>query len=121
EAEQLLKNQFKVQDLSGFGCSELKLALVAAGAILHYCKETQRTALPHITRIQAEHRDESLIMDASTRRNLELTLNTHGTTSHTLASVYDRTVTPMGSRLLRRWLHRPVRDHLVIKQRQEVQ
>tara|TARA_R110002094_G_scaffold126019_1_gene120063 strand:+ start:1380 stop:3962 length:2583 start_codon:yes stop_codon:yes gene_type:complete len=117
-AFRLLTQQFQTRDLSGFGCESLPTALRAAGCLLQYARETQRTALPHIRAITAERQDGSVILDAATRRNLELDLNLMGGAENTLVSVLDRTATPMGGRLLRRWLHRPLRDIETIKQRQ---
>ncbi|MFP8968455.1 DNA mismatch repair protein MutS [Pokkaliibacter sp. CJK22405] len=105
-----LNDQFGTRSLEGFGCAHLKLALTAAGCLLQYAKDTQRTALPHIRSIGTENREESVILDAATRRNLELERNLNGGPENTLASVIDQCVTPMGSRMLRRWLHRPLRD-----------
>ncbi len=117
-AHRLLTQQFQTRDLSGFGCETLATALRAAGCLLQYARETQRTALPHIRSISAERQGSSVILDAATRRNLELDANLMGGTDNTLISVLDRTSTPMGGRLLRRWLHRPLRDLDQIKQRQ---
>ncbi|MEH6626322.1 MAG: DNA mismatch repair protein MutS [Motiliproteus sp.] len=114
----LLNQQFNSHDLRGFGCEHLQVALRAAGCLLQYAKDTQRTALPHIRSISVERRDDSVVLDASTRRNLELDSNLMGGTDNTLASVLDHTATPMGGRLLRRWLHRPLRDLETIRQRQ---
>ena len=109
-AERLLCQQFNVVNLEGFGCSHLTAAISAAGCLLQYARDTQRSTLPHIRRLQVEDRSEALLMDASTRRNLELDTNLNGGRDNTLASVLDRTQTAMGSRLLKRWLHRPLRD-----------
>ncbi len=117
-AKQLLNQHFHTQTLEGFGCEHLPLALIAAGCILQYCKETQRSALPHINRIQIEDRQDSVILDIHTRRNLELSRNSTQGKEHTLQSVYDHTVTPMGSRLFSRWLQRPLRDHDILRERQ---
>ncbi|MEH6470300.1 MAG: DNA mismatch repair protein MutS [Halopseudomonas sp.] len=117
-AHRLLTQQFQTRDLSGFGCESLPTALRAAGCLLQYARETQRTALPHIRSITTELQDNSVILDAATRRNLELDANLMGGTDNTLISVLDRTATPMGGRLLRRWLHRPLRNLETIKQRQ---
>lgn len=117
-ALRLLTQQMQTHDLSGFGCLDLSVALCAAGCLLQYAKETQRTALPHIRAIQVERRDESIILDAATRKNLELVVNLSGGNDNTLASVFDRTATTMGSRLLKRWLNRPLRDHHVLRARQ---
>ncbi len=118
-ALRLLTQQMQTHDLAGFGCMDMPVALSAAGGLLHYTKETQRTQLPHIRAIQVERREDSIILDAATRRNLELTTNLTGTSENTLASVMDRTATAMGSRLLKRWLHRPLRQHTVLRARQE--
>ena len=113
-ATRLLCAQFGTQDLSGFGCETLPLAIGAAGALLHYVHETQRTALPHIRSLRVERREDTVILDAATRRNLELEHSLLGDPAHTLAGVIDRTATPMGSRLLRRWINRPLRDHATL-------
>jgi len=118
-ALRLLTQQMQTHDLAGFGCMDMPVALSAAGGLLHYTKETQRTQLPHIRAIQVERREDSIILDAATRRNLELTTNLTGTSENTLASVMDRTATAMGSRLLKRWIHRPLRQHTVLRARQE--
>lgn len=109
---------FGVQDLAGFGCEELHHGVAAAGCLLHYVKDTQRTALPHIRQLKHENRDDAVAMDAATRRNLELDLNLSGGIENTLASVFDRCQTAMGSRLLRRWLHRPLRNQSILSARQ---
>lgn len=119
-AYRLLTQQFHTNDLAGFGCAELTVAVQSAGCLLQYARDTQRTALPHIRDIKLEQRDESVILDASTRRNLELDTNLSGGRDKTLASVIDCTATPMGSRLLLRWLNRPLCDHQRLKQRQSV-
>lgn len=116
-ARRLLTQQFKTRDLAGFGCEDLDAALQAAGCLLQYAKETQRTALPHIHALRAERCDDSVQMDAATRRNLELDVNLRGSTEHTLCAVLDRTATSMGSRLLKRWLHRPLRNRDVLRER----
>jgi DNA mismatch repair protein MutS len=110
-AQRLLVRQFGTRDLSGFGCADVPLAVCAAGALLQYVAETQRTELPHVTGLAVERREDALIVDAATRRNLEIDHSLSGQPQHTLAGLLDRTATPMGSRLLRRWLSRPLRDH----------
>jgi DNA mismatch repair protein MutS len=107
--ERLLCEQFGTRDLNGFGCAGLDLAIGAAGCLLQYVRDTQFAALPHLRGLTTELRDESLILDAATRRNLEITESLGGRPEHTLAGVLDRTATAMGSRLLRRWLGRPLR------------
>ena len=117
-ANNLLCQQFKVKDLSGFGCEQYHLALTSAGCLLQYAKDTQRTALPHIRRIQVEQHDDFVALDASTRKNLEIDQNLSGGFDNTLAKVIDRCRTPMGSRLLRRWLHRPLQNRSTLLARQ---
>ncbi|NHB93078.1 DNA mismatch repair protein MutS [Photorhabdus cinerea] len=118
-AKQQLNLQFGTRDLIGFGVEKAALALRAAGCLLQYVKDTQRTALPHIRGITIERQQDTVIMDAATRRNLELTQNLSGSTDNTLASVLDLCVTPMGSRMLKRWLHAPVRDRQILENRQQ--
>lgn len=117
-ALRLLTQQMQTHDLAGFGCLDMSVALCAAGALLQYAKETQRGALPHIRALHVERREESIVLDAATRRNLELTTNLANGEENTLASVFDRTASAMGSRLLKRWIHRPLRDHSVLHARQ---
>ncbi|WP_086479626.1 DNA mismatch repair protein MutS [Oceanospirillum sanctuarii] len=106
-----LCRQFETRDLAGFGCQQLEVAIGAAGALLEYVKDTQRTGLPHVRALQEESRDECIQIDAASRRNLEIDTNLGGGTENTLASVLDNTATAMGSRQLRRWLNRPIRCH----------
>ena len=112
-----LTEQFKTKDLTGFGCADLPLAVSAAGALLAYVRETQKAALPHLLSMTTEDRDAALIMDPATRRNLELDVSLAGNSDLTLAGVFDGTATPMGGRMLRRWLHRPIRDHQLLRAR----
>lgn len=114
----LLIEQMQTHDLRGFGCQEMMAALSAAGCLLQYAKETQRTAMPHIRSIHVERSEESLILDATSRRNLELVINLSGGEENTLAAVLDHTQTTMGSRLLKRWLNRPLRDLNHLRKRQ---
>ncbi|MDD7544183.1 DNA mismatch repair protein MutS [Actinobacillus porcinus] len=117
-AVQLLNRQFGTKDLKAFGVEKAILGLCAAGCLLHYAKETQRTALPHIQSISLIENTENIQLDAATRRNLELTQNLAGGTENTLAAVLDKCVTPMGSRLLKRWIHQPIRQISKLQQRQ---
>ena len=119
-AQQLLTTQFQTQDLSGFGITHEHIALGAAGCLLQYVQSTQRSALPHIQHLQLENHATTILIDAATRRNLELTTNLKGGTEHTLASIYDQTQTAMGSRLFKDLLHTPTRDLKRIQQRQQV-
>ena len=112
-----LTTQFGTQDLAGFGCEDLTVALGAAGALLQYTRDTQKGALPHITSLTRELRDEALVMDAATRRNLELDSSLAGREEATLAGVIDRTATSMGARELRRWIQRPLRDRDALRAR----
>ncbi|MES9853450.1 MAG: DNA mismatch repair protein MutS [Candidatus Thiodiazotropha sp. L084R] len=116
-AEQLLTRQFGTRDLGGFGCQEQPLAVGAAGCLLQYVEETQFGALPHIRGLQVEHRENSVIIDAATRRNLELIHSLSGQPQHTLAGIMDRTVTAMGSRKLRRWISQPQRERETVANR----
>jgi len=114
----LLLDQFGTKDLRGFGITDARLSLQAAGCLMQYVKDTQRTALPHINAITRFNQSDSIVLDAATRRNLELTVNLAGGRDNTLASVLDATATPMGSRMLQRWIHQPLRDHQQIGLRQ---
>jgi len=116
-AQRLLCGQFGTRDLTGFGCAELPLAVGAAGCLLQYVQDTQRSSLPHIRSLTTEQRDDSLILDTATRRNLELVTSLSGRSEHTLAGILDRTITAMGGRLLRRWLGRPLRCRDTIRRR----
>ncbi len=116
-ATRLLTKQMGTRDLSGFGCEDLHTALAAAGCLLQYAQDTQRAALPHIQSIITEQRNEIVLLDQASRRNLELEFNLSGNQEHTLASVMDCTSTAMGSRLLRRWINSPLRDHDTLRQR----
>ncbi|HSB95976.1 MAG TPA: DNA mismatch repair protein MutS, partial [Spongiibacteraceae bacterium] len=118
-AQRLLTQQFNTHDLQGFGCAHLLVAIPAAGCLLNYARETQRTAMPHIRSIAHERREDSVIMDAATRRNLELDINLNGGVEHTLMWVLDKTRSAMGSRLLRRWLNRPLCNREILEQRQQ--
>ncbi|HHC6470589.1 TPA: DNA mismatch repair protein MutS [Vibrio parahaemolyticus] len=108
-AKQQLNQQFGTRDLVGFGVEHACLGLCAAGCLIQYVKDTQRTALPHIRSLTFDRQDHSVILDAATRRNLEITQNLAGGTDNTLAAVLDHCSTPMGSRMLKRWLHQPMR------------
>jgi DNA mismatch repair protein MutS len=116
-AHRALSQQFGTQDLAGFGCEDLTLAVGAAGALLQYLHDTQRGALPHLTGLARESREHSLAMDPVTRRNLELDRSLAGRDEHTLAGVIDRTGTAMGARELRRWIQRPLRDPVELRRR----
>ena len=116
-ATRLLCSQFNTSDLRGFGCDEFPRGVAAAGALLQYVIDTQKTALPHLHSITVERTDDAIFMDGPTRRNLELEQSLTGHDQHTLAGCMDRCQSPMGSRLLRRWIQRPLRDHETLKAR----
>ncbi|EIC82420.1 DNA mismatch repair protein MutS [Serratia sp. M24T3] len=118
-ARQQLNLQFGTRDLIGFGVEQATQALRAAGCLLQYVKDTQRTSLPHIRGVTMERQQDGIIMDAATRRNLELTQNLSGGVENTLAAILDQSVTPMGSRMLKRWIHMPTRDFKVLNNRQQ--
>ena len=109
-ARRLLTAQFGTRDLNAFGVEEFPCGLIAAGALLQYVVDTQKSSLPHIDRISAEQSDDAVHMDAPTRRNLELVQSLSGNDAHTLAGIMDSCKTAMGSRMLKRWIQRPLRD-----------
>jgi DNA mismatch repair protein MutS len=112
-----LNQQLGTLDLQGFGLTGDSLAVCAAGALLQYVGETQKAAVPHIRTLNVEHRGEALMLDAATRRNLELDTSLSGNPEATLFALIDRCVTAMGSRQLRRWLNRTLTDHGELRQR----
>jgi DNA mismatch repair protein MutS len=107
-ASRLLTDQLGTLDLRGFGADELPLAIRAAGALLQYVRDTQKATLPHVRALRVEERGEALMLDAASRRNLELDASLSGNDGATLLAVIDSCVTAMGSRQLRRWLNRPL-------------
>ncbi|MEO5368221.1 MAG: DNA mismatch repair protein MutS, partial [Magnetococcus sp. WYHC-3] len=115
-----LTRQFNVAHLDGFGIGDHGGCQAAAGALVAYCHETQREALGHLTGLCRLNRDEGLILDDTARRNLEINVSLRdGRRESTLLGVMDRTVTPMGGRLLAQWLNRPLRSVAGIRQRQD--
>jgi len=122
-ATKLLNTQFNTHNLSGFGVEHMSSGIRAAGCLLQYVRDTQRSALPHIRSLTPEQVNDSVVMDAATRRNLEIDINLRADNTnredHTLYSVLENTSTAMGKRLLRRWLNRPLRNIDVLQQRQE--
>jgi DNA mismatch repair protein MutS len=113
----LLTRQFGTRDLSGFGCESLKIAIAAAGCLLQYAQETQRSPLKHVTRLLPEPPDDAVVLDPVCRRNLELETDFSGNTAHSLLGLLDTCCTAMGSRLLQRWLGRPLRNRSALAQR----
>jgi DNA mismatch repair protein MutS len=118
-AKNALNRQFGTLDLRGFGGNEVPLSICAAGCLLQYVRDTQGTILPHILGLTVENRDDAIILDAATRRNLELTDSLTGQSKQTLAGVLDYTATSMGARLLRRWINRPLRSIAIISCRHD--
>jgi DNA mismatch repair protein MutS len=115
-AKDILQNQFEVISLKGFGIDDLDSAIIAAGAAIHYLKETEKPNLQHLRSIQRITRDEFMWMDRFTIRNLEL-MDSNVEQGNSLASVLDATVSPMGSRLLKRWIIFPLLDKNKINER----
>ena len=109
-ATAILTKQFNTFDLAGYGCADLHPAIAAAGALLDYIKHTQRTTLPHINGLTVEQSSHFIQIDAATRRNLEIDQTIRGESTPTLYSLLNTTQTAMGARLLRYWLHHPLRQ-----------
>ena len=116
-ASRLLTDQLGTLDLKGFGADELPLAIRAAGALLQYVRDTQKSALPHVRALHVEERSEALLLDAASRRNLELDASLAGNQEATLLAVIDSCISAMGSRLLRRWLNRPLTGQPLLRER----
>jgi DNA mismatch repair protein MutS len=114
-----LTSHFKVQSLKGFGVDALEEGLIAAGAVLHYLSETQHNKLEHIQSISRIAEDNYVWMDRFTVRNLEL-YNPNSENSVTLLNIIDKTISPMGGRLLKRWLALPLKNAEQIQQRHEL-
>jgi DNA mismatch repair protein MutS len=112
-----LLEQLGAANLAGYGCEDFGLAIGACGALLDYAKKTQGQALAHVNSVRAERAAEFLRMDAASRRNLELTETLRGEPAPTLFSQLDRCASGMGSRLLRHWLHHPLRDRATVAKR----
>ncbi|MFZ4115908.1 MAG: DNA mismatch repair protein MutS [Chthoniobacterales bacterium] len=118
-AHELLRTHFKLQSLDGFGAEELPLGMTAAGGLLHYLTRHLRRDVTHLCSLQPYHHHNYLILDAATQAHLELVSSRAGR-EMTLLGALDRTKTPMGSRMLRDWMVRPLRDRGAICARQEV-
>lgn len=117
-AEELLKEHFKVHSLDGYGCEDLPAAVGAAGGLLHYLIRQMRRNVSHLRRMQPYRASEFLILDAASQTHLEL-VQARGGKTMTLLGALDRTVTPMGARLLREWVLHPLRDVAAIRDRQD--
>ena len=118
-ARENLGNHFEVKSLKGFGIEELELAIIAAGSALHYLSQTQHDKLAHITAIARLEEDRYVWLDRFTIRNLEL-LYSHNEGAVTLISILDKTLTPPGSRMLRRWMVLPLKELEPIRERHEI-
>lgn len=116
-ASDLLLKQFKTKNLKGFGIDGLAVGVVAAGVVLHYLNETQNAALNHINRVTLFDTAEYMLLDSSTRRNLEITMTTEGEKEGSLFSALDDTYTPMGGRLLKKWISMPLKNREKIEKR----
>ena len=116
-ATRLLTKQFSTKDLSGFGCQNMPLALMAAGALLQYLKDTHQSSLPHLQGIQVIKSSDFIILDDASRRHLELDFHPSGDKKFTLLGLLNHCKTAMGSRLIRRWLHQPLRHQPTLKHR----
>lgn len=119
KSQETLLAHFKSSTLDGFGLKNLPLAIRAAGGIIQYLKETEGAALLLLTSLRVYNLGEFMILDAATRRNLELTETLHGGTKGSLLGVLDLTVTPMGKRLMGQWVSQPLLDVNRIKARQD--
>ena len=116
-AQELLTDQLRTTSLKGFGLAEFTSGIIAAGAIVHYLRETQRSNLLHIRRIRPYDVGDHIILDPSTKRNLEISSSLSGSPDGTLFGVLDHTVTPMGGRLFRQWINSPLNRVAPIQER----
>ena len=116
-ATRLLNKQFGTKDLQGFGCHNMLFAISAAGALLQYLKDTHQSSLPHLQSIKVIQQTDFIMLDAATRQHLELDYHPTGNMSFTLFGLLNHCKTTMGTRLLRRWVHLPLRDQEAIKHR----
>jgi DNA mismatch repair protein MutS len=113
----VLCEQFGTFDLAAFGCADCPVAVMAAGAVIQYARDTQLKGLPHIQHLNIESNQAFMQIDGASRRNLEIETNLSGAEGGTLISLLDRCTNPMGGRLLRQWLHGPLIDHDRIRAR----
>lgn len=117
KGRRLLLEQLAVQSLHGFGAENLTSAIAAAGSLIKYLRDTQKTALTHINKIRVYSTSDFMILDYTTQRSLELVQNLHGGRDGTLLSIMDHTVTSMGGRLLRFWILQPLKEKQAIEER----
>ncbi len=118
--QQILCAQFNVLSLDGFGCSKQALSVCAAGALLQYVQEMQKSSLPHIQNIQVERNDDYLFMDADSRACLEIDAHSTSNKAHTLVGIHSQTQTNMGTRCLSRWFNQPLRQGDKLNERQDM-
>ena len=118
-AERVLNNHFGTKNLTAFGCDDMKLGISAAGVLLQYALDTQKNSLPHIQQITTELQSSKVILDPTTRKNLEIDQAINGGTKNTLFEVLNTTGSSMGSRLLKRWLNEPSKDLKKLECRQK--
>lgn len=115
---ELLISHFKTQSLKGFGLEDVTVGIIAAGAVMNYLQETQRVALSHMRRLTRYNTADYIILDPATKRNLEITASlAEGSREGTLISILDRTQTPMGGRLFKKWIARPLKKVEMIQKR----
>ncbi|MBL1141280.1 MAG: DNA mismatch repair protein MutS [Proteobacteria bacterium] len=119
-AETIIKEQYKIKDLNGFGCQDMETAISALGCMIQYLNDTQKINLPHLQIPKINIANDIVQIDAVSRRNLELETGLVEGKSHSLLNVIDTTSTVMGGRLLRRWLQQPVRNQATLKLRYDV-
>lgn len=118
--KELLLNHFETKTLKGFGIENFNSGIIAAGAVLNYLRETQKTNLSHISKISKYNPSDYMLLDASTKRNLEITYTMQdGSREGSLFGILDKTETPMGARLLKRWISAPLKRLDIILKRQE--
>lgn len=117
--ERILTQHFKVQSAASLALAD-EMQIIAAGLLLQYVKLTQKTDRLPIQTLKIEESGNTILLDAATRRNLEIDINLQGSHEFTLASIMDCTATPMGSRLIKRWLNSPLRDKTILSQRQNI-
>ncbi len=118
-AESIIKQQYGIKDLNGFGCQKMDTAISALGCLIQYLSDTQKSLLPHLQSPKIDSENDFIQIDAISRRNLELETSLAEDKSHSLLDVIDTTSTVMGGRLLRRWLQQPIRDHAVLQCRHD--
>ncbi len=112
-----LCKQFNTKDLAGFGCENHDLAISAAGAVLQYVKDTQKSALPHLDALHVQRKNDFLHIDSISRTNLEIEKSTQGDSKHSLIAILDKTACSMGARFLKTWLFQPTRNQDALRKR----